>query len=121
MGSSYCLPVRLSVIVIVSGIPRVGRVSVVGGLLAWDAILTVQPAREVQEAAAFGAERPPFRVDWTLATVYTESFGGRHVSHCTPAGASRARACGLGFGFDVPGRVVADIPGGHHENHVIGD
>src|SRR5690242_21707928 len=65
-GSSYCLPVRLSVIVIVSGIPRVGRVAVcvvslarvgaVGvGRLAGDAVVALEPAGEVQQAAAFAA------------------------------------------------------------------
>src|SRR5262245_15366571 len=55
-GTSYCCPVRLSVIVRVSGIG-------VGHLFRGHAIRLVGPARKVLHAAAFAAEGAPGRID----------------------------------------------------------
>ena len=65
IGSSYCLPVRLSVIVSVSAIEEraVRSVSWVvrGGWdgIAGDAVAPVGPARQVLDSAPLAAERPP--------------------------------------------------------------
>src|SRR6188472_2045644 len=86
IGTSYCLPVRLSVIVSVSAIAshqgrrlQVGRLGVVR-IHVWrrvirrtlDAVGAVEPVGEVQQLAAFTAERLPARIHGLLATVYTE-------------------------------------------------
>src|SRR5215813_3016771 len=60
-GTSYCLPVRLSVIVSVSGIGRHVRHALVGSRLPGHAGAARQPPPQVGHLAALAAERPPRR------------------------------------------------------------
>src|ERR687891_1118451 len=66
IGISYCLPVRLSVTVSVSAIVwrSLLRFRVVGAVgrgqrLAWRAIASVGPSRQIFVPAPLAAERPP--------------------------------------------------------------
>src|SRR5215218_474087 len=76
IGSSYVLPVRLSVIVSVSAIKRkvavVSSFSVFAGVRGWywiagDPVAAVCPPRQVLVATALAAERPPPRLHGTPA------------------------------------------------------
>src|SRR5436190_6990461 len=62
MGTSYCLPVRLSVIVSVSGIGSHVRPALVGGRLPGHVVAARQPSSQVGQLATLAAERPPLRV-----------------------------------------------------------
>src|SRR5215467_6012318 len=62
IGTSYCRPVRLSVIVSVSGIRRHVRRGLVGRRLPGHAVAARQPPSQVRHPAALAAERPPRRV-----------------------------------------------------------
>src|SRR3954453_22054939 len=76
----------------------------VGHRLARDPVVPVDPVREVQQLAAFAAERPVRRLDWVSTTVYTEwrrrgligheekvtSVGGRARSRARQASAYEA-------------------------------
>jgi hypothetical protein len=53
----------------------------VGHRFAGDAIVPVDPVGEVQQLAAFAAERPVHRLDWMSTTVYTDWPGRRLVGH----------------------------------------
>jgi hypothetical protein len=65
MGNSYCLPVRLSVIVSVSAIVFVVAVAGIGRCRGWtfDAIRAVGPLRLIEYLAPLAAERPPTRLN----------------------------------------------------------
>src|SRR4249920_3887188 len=90
IGTSYCLPVRLSVIVSVSAITAeilrrrlVVLFFVHGGGYAGrplgpvgDAVIALQPAAEVGHLAALAAERPPGHLDRLLPTIGTHRPGG---------------------------------------------
>src|SRR5262245_3760470 len=67
-GTSYFLPVRLSVIVSVSGI-RLVRRALVDCRLRGHAVAARQPPSQVGHPAALAAERPPRRVHRFLPAV----------------------------------------------------
>src|SRR5262249_48126783 len=69
MGTSYFLPVRLSVIVSVSAIGRHVRRALVGRRLPGDGVAARQPPSQVGHPAAFAAERAPRRVHRSLPAV----------------------------------------------------
>src|SRR3954467_14577666 len=69
IGTSYCLPVRLSVIVSVSGISRHVRFGLIGRRLPGHVVAARQPPSQVGHLAAFAAERPPRRVRRALPAV----------------------------------------------------
>src|SRR3954465_14205222 len=62
IGTSYCLPVRLSVIVSVSGIGRHVRRDLVGRRLPGHVVAPRQPPSQVRPLAPLAAEWPPRRV-----------------------------------------------------------
>src|SRR5215208_3835723 len=66
IGTSYCLPVRLSVIVSVSGIGRHVRRDLIDRRLPGHVVAARQPPSQVGHLAAFAAERPPRRVRRSL-------------------------------------------------------
>src|SRR5215467_8300091 len=66
-GSSYCLPVRLSVIVNVSGIRLLFRHRFPGY-----AVRPVGPSGQILGLAPLAAERPPRRIDRMLAAEHTD-------------------------------------------------
>src|SRR4030095_14072562 len=73
IGSSYCLPVRLSVIVSVSAIARIGlfrfRVGVGHRLrLGRRAVLAGGPSGQILVPATFAAEWPPPPIHGTITT-----------------------------------------------------
>src|SRR5215471_8306696 len=69
IGTSYCLPVRLSVIVSVSGIGRHVRRAFVSLRFTRDRVAARQPPSQVGHPAAFAAERLPRRVRRCLPAV----------------------------------------------------
>src|SRR5262245_40190051 len=68
IGTSYCLPVRLSVIVRVSGMIHV-RHALVGRRLSGHAVAARQPPSQVRHPAAVAAEGAPRRVHRFLPAV----------------------------------------------------
>src|SRR5687768_13771839 len=93
-GTSYCLPVRLSVIVSVSAINRSVRELVVGigagvrvavrtrDRVAGDPVTSIRPSRQVFLAAALAAEgAPPLVAPLPAAQHAQRSFV--HPNHCT--------------------------------------
>src|SRR5690606_4957961 len=82
MGTSYCLPVRLSVIVSVSAIVLVVvLVPVLGQVYRWtgDAVGFRRPPRLIQHLAAPAAERAPLGVNRTLTAQHAQ----RRSNHST--------------------------------------
>src|SRR5688572_14214997 len=81
IGSSYCLPVRLSVIVKLSAtllLVRSGlRVRLWRGL-SRDSIVAGQPGSKIRELASLAAEGPPLWIDRVTSTV-----GAPRVRHVT--------------------------------------
>src|SRR3954447_18075649 len=69
IGTSYCLPVRLSVIVSVSAIARHVRPDIIGRRLPGHAVVARQPPSQVRHLAARAAERLPRRVHRVLPAV----------------------------------------------------
>src|SRR3954469_7252323 len=69
IGTSYCLPVRLSVIVSVSAIARHVRPDIIGRRLPRHAVVARQPPSQVRHLAALAAERLPRRVHRILPAV----------------------------------------------------
>src|SRR6185436_9995614 len=83
-GTSYVLPVRLSLIV------RVSAIVVVRLVALWDrvgrhAVGLVGPSRQILQFAALAAERPPVGHDRMAPAVNTQFYLRRLVQSCHPA------------------------------------
>src|SRR5687767_2015481 len=117
IGISYCLPVRLSVIVSVSAIESrrcflvvvLVRGRFVVGIVGHTIVLG-EPPPEVRHPAAFAAEWPPWSLGRQPATVHTKGIarcqtvllnreGGEHVNRCRRHGTIRwlAFCCSRGL------------------------
>src|SRR6185312_7124095 len=83
-GTSYVLPVRLSVIVRVSAIVVVvaGRV---GDLFTRNAVGLAGPSRQILSFASLAAERPPGGIDRMLPAVNAQFYLRRAAQSCHPA------------------------------------
>src|SRR3954447_19884889 len=78
IGTSYCLPVRLSVMVSVSAI---GRFRILRLRLRGDAVSAGEPPPQVRHLAALAAERPPRGVHRFLPAVDAQRVvGGAQTS-----------------------------------------
>src|SRR5262245_20314067 len=100
MGSSYCLPVRLSTIVRVAAMAIGLRVLLVavGRLVAGDPVAPVSPLAEVEQLAALAAERPPLRVHGTCPAQHAH----RCVGHSTILYSGRSLPADRGAGCSAP-------------------
>src|SRR5262245_48317980 len=109
MGSSYCFPVRLSVIVRVSAIVVI--VLRLGRLCAWDPVAAIGPAGEILQLTPFAAEGSPLGIDQMGAAEYAKpcihdlnSMGSMLFSFCLPVFLSTSVHLPI---RTVPGTVIA--------------
>src|SRR5687768_3321962 len=76
IGTSYFLPVRLSVIVSVSGMRSVVRLRLGVHRLSRHSVTARNPPPQIRHLAALAAERTPGRIDRLLPAVDAQRVGG---------------------------------------------
>src|SRR5205085_3344984 len=127
IGISYCLPVRLSVMVSVSAIGG-GALQIVlvrarrGWGVRGHTIFLAEPPTQVRHLAALAAERLPRGIDGPLAAIHAQTFPCAQPDHSIGSGGLGDFSCGSSpIGSAEIVRVVADVARGNHEDDVLGD